>query len=64
MNKKQLLFIGYAMLTVVAIIFLFLAIFAENNQTYLMIGLISVIFASMLNLLRGDSNRQEKPKQK
>lgn len=61
MNKKQLLFFGYAILTILAIIFLFLAIFTNDNQTYLMIGLISVIFASMLNLLR-DSGKKPKSK--
>lgn len=61
MNKKQLLFFGYAILTILAIIFLFLAIFTNDNQTYLMIGLISVIFASMLNLLR-DSGKKLKSK--
>lgn len=60
MNKQRLLLLGYAILSIIAIIFLFLAIFADNNQTYVMIGTIVIIFASMLNLLRDYPSKKDK----
>lgn len=59
MNKQRLLLLGYAILSVIAIIFLFLAIFADDNQVYIIIGLMSIIFATMLNLLRDSSNKKD-----
>lgn len=62
MNKQRLLLLGYAILSVIAIIFLFLAIFADDNQVYIIIGLMGIIFATMLNLLRDSSNKKDRKK--
>lgn len=61
MSKKRLLLLGYAILSVLAIIFLFLAIFTDDNQIYLMVGLVSIILASILNLLRDSDKKPKQP---
>lgn len=50
-GKKSILYIGYVILTVLAIIFFILSIFTDD-RTYSYVGLAGIIVAYILNHIR------------
>ncbi len=62
-SKKRILFIGYGTLTVLAIIFLGLAIFTEDGNNYLFAGLASMAVANLFKLISDLDDRKNKKEQ-
>lgn len=58
-SKRNILYIGYAILTILAIIFVFLSIFTDD-RTYSFVGLIGMLAAYILNFIRNSDDKKSK----